>query len=108
MKKRLGFSEKSIVQWLILFCSIIVITLSLIGDKGYLQLMALKEKEQNLEQEIKNLEHEKREWIDKIQSLKKNKSYIETIAREQLGMVRKDETVLRLEFIEKSPEAEND
>lgn len=70
--------------------------------------MALKEKEQNLEQEIKNLEHEKREWIDKIQSLKKNKSYIETIAREQLGMVRKDETVLRLEFIEKPPEAEND
>jgi len=108
MKKRLGFSEKSIVQWLILFCSIIVVTLSLIGDKGYLQLMALKEKERNLEHEIVNLEHEKREWIEKIQSLKKNKSYIETIAREQLGMVRKDETVLRLEFIEKPPEAEND
>ena len=108
MKKRLGFSEKSIVQWLILFCSIIVVTLSLIGDKGYLQLMALKEKEKNLELEINNLKHEKREWIEKIQSLKKNKSYIETIAREQLGMVHRDETVLRVEYIKKAPEPENE
>jgi len=108
MKKRLGFSEKSIIQWLILFCSIIVITLSLIGDKGYLQLRALKEKEKKLEQEIENLEHEKREWIEKIRSLKKNKSYIETVAREQLGMVRKDETVLQLEFIKKPTESENE
>ena len=80
--------------------------LSLIGDKGYMQLSALKEKEKILQQEIKALEQEKKEWINKIQSLKKNRSYIETVAREKLGMVRKDETLLMVEFIDKSAKSE--
>ncbi len=98
MKRNLKLNDKRIIQWLIIFCTITVVTFSLIGDKGFFQLNALKEQEKKLEQEIQDLKQEKKEWLYKIQSLKNNRSYFETIAREKLGMVRNDEIVIHLEF----------
>ncbi len=98
MKKKLKLKEKKIVQGLIVFSSLIVVTLSLVGDKGFLQLMALKKQEKTLHLEIEDLKSEKKEWMNKIQSLKTNKTYIETIAREKLGMIKKDEFLVKLCF----------
>ncbi len=98
MRKKLKLSEKKVIQWLTIFSSVIVVTFSLIGDKGFFQLAALKRQEQKLEREIQELKGEKKEWINKIQSLKLNRTYIETIAREKLGMIRDDEIVIQLEF----------
>ncbi|MBU3916509.1 septum formation initiator family protein, partial [bacterium] len=95
MKKKLKLKEKKILQGLIVFFSLIVITLSLVGDKGFLQLMALKNQEKILLKEIEDLESEKKEWINKIHSLKTNETYIETIAREKLGMIKHDEFLIK-------------
>lgn len=101
MRKKFWFNEKTIIQWLIIFCSITVVILSLIGDKGVIQLAVLKNQQEQLQEEMQELKIEKREWIEKIHSLKKNRTYIETVAREKLGMVREDEIVFQLEFREK-------
>ncbi len=97
MLNRLKTKEKKIIQWLVIFCSITIVTLSLIGDKGLIQLAALKKQQRQLEQDIEDLKLEKKKWIFKIQSLKKNRTYVETIAREKLGMVRSDEIVYEFE-----------
>jgi len=96
MKTRINLSDKKVIQWLIIFCSLMVITFSLIGDKGVIQLIALKHQEADLMREIEGLKLERKEWIFKIQSIKQNRSYVETIAREQLGMVRDDEIVFQI------------
>ncbi|MFH2130949.1 MAG: septum formation initiator family protein [bacterium] len=96
METRFKLSDKKIIQWLIIFSSLTVITFSLIGDKGVVQLISLKQQQAELKQEIEELKQERKEWIHKIQSIKENRSYIETIAREQLGMIRDDEVVYQL------------
>ncbi len=42
------------------------------------------------------LRKEKRIWINKINSIRQNQTYLETYAREQMGMIKKDEIVLKL------------
>jgi len=100
MRNRLKLSETKIVQWLIIFFAMTVVVLSLVGDKGLVQLIALKKQQGKLEREIEDLKLERNEWIHKIRSLKNNQTYIETIARGKLGMVRNNETVYQLEFAE--------
>jgi cell division protein FtsB len=97
-QKKLHLNDRKIVQWSIIVCAIIVVTLSLIGDKGFLQLISLKQQEKNLQREIAELQTEREEWIHKIDSLKKKQSYIETIAREQLGMVKNYEFLYLFEL----------
>ena len=94
MRKLLHFSEKKVIQFLFIFCAITVFILALVGDKGYLQLLTLKSQEKALKLEIEHLEGEKRIWINKIQSIKTNSSYLETYAREQLGMIGKNEVLI--------------
>jgi cell division protein FtsB len=91
MKSRIKLSDRKIIQWLAIFASLTVITFSLIGDKGVIQLIALKQQETGLKREIEELKQERKEWIYKIQSIKQNRSYAETMAREELGMIRDDE-----------------
>lgn len=88
--------EKKIVQGLAIFGIVIVVILSLIGDKGLLQYYSLKKQEIQLENDIEKLTSEKQDWISKINSLKTNLTYIETIAREEMGMVRSDEVLILL------------
>ena len=97
MKNRLKLKEKKVIQGLIIFCMFAVITISLFGDKGFLQLLALRDQQQRLEGDIMDLTRKRKEWIQKIQSLKTDQGYLETIAREKLGMVRKDELIIKIE-----------
>jgi len=103
MLNTLKTKEKKIIQWLIIFCSITIVTLSLIGDKGLIQLVALKKQQRQLQQDIQDLKQERKEWIFKIQSLKKSQTYVETIAREKLGMVRNNEIVYEFELKAEEP-----
>ena len=77
-----------------------MVALSLIGDKGVLHLRELKQQEVNLKQEIEGLKKKHLEWADKVRSLKSNKTYIETLAREKLGLVRPEELVIQFEYDE--------
>ncbi len=89
--------EKKVIQGLITFSILIVATISLFGDKGLVQYMALKRQQKALEQEIGLLKQERKEWLNKIHSLKTNRTYIETIAREELGMVHNTEIMIQLQ-----------
>ena len=95
--------EKKALQSLSFFCIFIVILLFFIGDKGLLQLRELKLQEIFLQSEIEALKQEKREWINRVDLLKKDETYFETLAREKLGMIRADEILIEIVH-EKKPE----
>ncbi|MDH5560892.1 MAG: septum formation initiator family protein [Deltaproteobacteria bacterium] len=97
MAKKIKFNDKKVIQGLILFCSLIVITLSLIGDKGFFQHEKLQNQQAELLKDIKALKVEKSLWEQKVSSLKKDNQLYETLAREKLGLTRNDETLLKFE-----------
>ena len=96
MRRKININEKKLIQGLFVFCSLLVILLSIIGDKGFMQLHRLKQTESLLIHELKELRKERRIWLKKIESIRGNRTYLETYAREQLGMVGNHETLLKL------------
>jgi cell division protein FtsB len=80
-----------------------VIMLSIFGDKGILQLKQLKKIETSLKRDIRQLKQEELEWQEKVSSLKTNKMYLESLAREELGMIRRDEIFIQFENADGSP-----
>ena len=66
------------------------------GEMGLLRYLALRDQARNLEHEIAALQLENSTLRDDITRLQRDPSKIEQLAREQLGYVRKGETVYQL------------
>ena len=77
--KSFNFNERKIIQSLIIFCSAVVILLSVFGDKGYLELHKLISKEKQIEAEIEHLKKEKQDWLSKTHSIKNNQTYLQRV-----------------------------
>jgi cell division protein FtsB len=74
----------------------------LYSDKGLFDLRLLESEKKQLVRENQHLEHENLLLYREIDRLKNDLKYIENVARQELGMVGKDEVILRME---QSPEA---
>ena len=66
------------------------------GDMGLLRYLALHDQARNLEQDLAALRVENATLRDDITRLQRDPSKIEQLAREQLGYVRKGETVYQV------------
>ena len=62
---------------------------------GFSKLQQLKEENRNLEKRIEVLTKTNEELEKEKEKLENDPSYVEKIAREKLGMARKDEIILR-------------
>jgi len=68
---------------------------SLFGRHGYLDLAQLRQEQVESIQKNEHLIRENRAIRIEIDRLKNDLSYIESIARQELGMIRKDEIILK-------------
>ncbi|NQU95365.1 MAG: septum formation initiator family protein [Candidatus Omnitrophica bacterium] len=62
---------------------------------GFSKLQQLKEENRNLEKRIEALTKTNEELAEEKEKLENDPSYVEKIAREKLGMARKDEIILK-------------
>jgi cell division protein FtsB len=69
---------------------------SLFGDRGYLQLMVRRQREEALGREIEQLRAENARLAAEIHALRTDPRAVERIAREELGLARPGETVFIL------------
>jgi len=69
--------------------------LILFGDRGFYDVLALKGKVRTLSQENAGIMRENEELKETIRLLRSNARYIEMVARNDLGMVRKGDIVYR-------------
>jgi cell division protein FtsB len=79
-----------------LFSVLVVIALvvgSLFGDRGMLHLVAQRERAQSLERQIQELRADNARLAAEIRALKADPRAVERLAREQLGLARRGETV---------------
>ncbi|MBL7157988.1 MAG: septum formation initiator family protein [Candidatus Omnitrophica bacterium] len=79
----------------LIFAFLAVAILIAIYVPGFARLQQLKENNRMLEKRIDILNKTNEELEEEKKKLETDPTYIEKIAREKLGMVRKDEIVLR-------------
>lgn len=66
---------------------------ALFGDRGMLHLMAQRERAESLSREIDSLRDENRRLAREIAALKSDPAAVERLAREELGLAGRGETV---------------
>jgi cell division protein FtsB len=89
---RLGWSRR---RWLVAGVFALVLLVAALGDHGVLQLWRLRDEIEILQREVQVLEAENERLSRTITELHDDPQAIERIAREELGLVRPGERVLR-------------
>ena len=78
---------------ILLFAMLIIIIFS---EKGFIDLNEMKKKRDSLLSENAKINNENLVLYRKIKRAKDDPKYIEDIARQELGMIRKDEVILKI------------
>jgi len=73
-----------------------VLTVALLGDQGWREVRRLRDERRALAEEIVRLREERETLEHQLAQLRDNPRAIETRAREDLGMIRRGETVFLL------------
>ena len=81
--------------WIVVGVLALLLVAAILGDKGVLQLRRLRTEVETLHQQVQTLEAENERLSRAIGELRDNPSVIERIAREELGLVRPGESVVR-------------
>jgi len=81
---------------LLLIFGVLVLLVSLFGNYGLFASLSLKDREQALRVELLQVQNQKKMMHQKINALQNNSDYIEFIARQELGVVRRNETSYKL------------
>jgi cell division protein FtsB len=94
-------------RWLLYFlaCSIVLLSLyTIVGDRGAIHLWRLQGEKRKLDEQNYRLHKENEALRQRIARLRNDDSYLETIAREELNLVRPGEVIYRFS----SPDPRND
>ena len=79
----------------IAYTAIGILVIVLIFLPGFSKLQRLRKKNRNLEKRIEILTRANEELKKQKEKLENDPSYVEKVAREKLGLTRKDEIVLK-------------
>ncbi len=94
MKLLVHFSSR----WLLYFlaCSIVLLSLyTILGERGAIHLWRLRGEKEKLDAQNYRLHNENEALRRRITRLRSDDSYLETIAREELNLVRPGEVIYR-------------
>lgn len=74
-----------------------IMTLAVVGENGLIDLYRFKREKDGLLSQKKSFEEENKRLTEEIRLLKSDNRYIAAIARNELGMVAKNEVIYRVE-----------
>ena len=80
----------------ILFLGLIVAWLGF-GERGFYHLYRMEQERQVYLEKIQRLESANQALLEQIDRLQKGKEYIESVARRELNLVKKDEIIYRFD-----------
>ncbi len=75
----------------------VIIIFTIVGEKGLVDVIRLKNEKERIVLKKNVLEAENRELSRRVELLEEDTRYIEEIARRELGMIGKDETLYIIE-----------
>lgn len=74
---------------------LIILGFTVFGDRGLIKLVSYQRQREALAAEASRLQQENQRLTDEIERLKGDDSYLEQLAREELGMVKPGELVFQ-------------
>ncbi len=93
-------SKRKLIISLLTVAFLSFVLFSFFGNQGWLALYKGRQQLKNLESEVKRSEQMIDSLNKEIDRLKNDTSYLEKIAREKLGMARRDEKIYK--FVEEN------
>jgi len=95
--------RQRILLYLATMAIISLFFLIILGDNGVIDLSILKKQKNTLIEENKKIQQEISSLSIEIDRAKNDPAYIETVARQELGMIGKDEVILKFNEDKKKP-----
>jgi len=80
----------------LLFLGLVVAWLGF-GERGFIHLYRMDRERQTYLEKINALERENRELLDEIRLLRSDRDYVEDLGRREMGLVKEDEIIYRVE-----------
>ncbi len=85
MSKRMYFIPAAIILFILFF--------TIFGERGLLRIYHLTQEKKQIEERVKALQTENDQLKREIEALKTDRRYLESIARKDFGLVRKNEII---------------
>ncbi len=93
----MGLNKKSVLK--IFFMGVLLLALIVawlgFGERGFYHLYRMEQERQVYLEKIQQLEDANQELLKQIDRLRRDKEYIESVARRELNLVKKDEIIYR-------------
>jgi len=70
-----------------------ILYFTVFGDRGLLSIYHLNKEKQEVQQRLETLKGENLKLVREVDALKNDRRYLESIARRDFGMVRKNEII---------------
>ena len=90
-KHPIKMNRKALIRLSIVLLFGLLVAWLAFGDRGLIHLYRMEKKRQAYEQHIQSLEMRNQALLEKIERLKKDKEYIESVARKELNLLKEDE-----------------
>ena len=88
--------KKNILLVLAIITMCLMLLFIVIGENGISDLYRLKEQKENLSQKNDELKKENITYYREIDRLKHDPRYVEDVARKELGVIGKDEVIIKV------------
>jgi cell division protein FtsB len=85
--------RRRVVQYLLVFATVVLVVDALVGDRGLLERMRARREHRVATVALETLRRENTELRGKIRQLRDNPSAIESLAREELGLIKPGEVL---------------
>jgi cell division protein FtsB len=95
---RSAFRRKAI-HFLLVFVTVVLVVDALVGEKGLTESIRARRHEAEQEAAVARLRQENAELREQARRLREDPSAIESVAREQLGLIRPGETLFILKDV---------
>lgn len=94
----MGFNKKGFLKFsliTLIFLALIVAWLGF-GERGFIHLYRMEKERQAYLARIRHLEKQNQQLLKQINQLRTDKEYIESVARKELGLVKENEIIYKI------------
>jgi cell division protein FtsB len=81
-----------------------ILYFTIFGERGLLRIYHLNKEKQQVQQRLEAIKGENMKLVREVEALKNDRRYLESIARRDFGMVRKNEVIYQFPTQPKQPE----
>lgn len=93
--------RRRILNGLLVFATLVLLVDALVGDKGLVERMRARRQSEREKAAVETVKHENAALREKVQRLRDDPAAIESIAREELGLIRPGELLFILRDAQK-------